>query len=131
MWTEEVYRIHEMDLAYKPAVNEGIKFYAPESRPVIEQAVQKAIEHGEPFDVELEIITAKGNRRFVNAIGKADSGRRRVYGFFQDITERKKADLLLQDKTNKLESAMNNIKVLSGLLPVCSHCMKIRDDKGS
>jgi PAS domain S-box-containing protein len=91
-WTEEVYRIHEVDFSYKPTVNEGINFYEPASRPIIERAVQRAIEQGEPFDVELEIVTAKGNLRAVHAIGKADLERRRVFGFFQDVTERKRAE---------------------------------------
>ena len=29
-----------------------------------------------------------------------------------------------------LKDALNQIKVLSGLLPICAHCKKIRDDKG-
>ena len=34
-------------------------------------------------------------------------------------------------KTNlELETALNKVKTLSGLLPMCSHCKKIRDDKG-
>ncbi|MCX6906532.1 MAG: PAS domain S-box protein, partial [Verrucomicrobia bacterium] len=91
-WTEEVYRIHEVDLTYQPTVEEGINFYTPASRPIIERAVQRAIEHGEPFDVELEIITAKGNLRQVHAIGKEDLEHRRVFGFFQDISERKRIE---------------------------------------
>ncbi len=31
---------------------------------------------------------------------------------------------------NKLQKAINKIKTLSGLLPICSGCKKIRDDKG-
>ena len=95
-WTEEIYRIHELDLSYQPTVEEGINFYAPTSRPIIEKAVQRAIETGEPFNEELEIITAKGNQRWVHAIGKADLEQRRVYGFFQDITERKQTDKKLR-----------------------------------
>ena len=30
----------------------------------------------------------------------------------------------------KLEDALSKVKVLSGLLPICAHCKKIRDDKG-
>lgn len=30
----------------------------------------------------------------------------------------------------KLETAMDNVKVLSGLLPICSSCKNIRDDEG-
>ena len=39
-WTEEVYRIHEVDPATTPTVAEAIQFYAPEARPVITAAVQ-------------------------------------------------------------------------------------------
>ncbi len=91
-WTEEVYHIHELDLTYDPTVEKGINFYTPASRPNIEWAVKGAIERGEPFDLELEITTAKGNHRSVKIIGKADLEHHRVYGFFQDITERKQAE---------------------------------------
>ena len=70
-WTEEVYHIHEVGLDYDSDVEKGISFYSPESKPVIEAAVQRAIEHGEPFDLELQFITAKGNHRWVHSIGKA------------------------------------------------------------
>ena len=54
IWTEEVFRIHEVEQPYRLNIEQGINFYTPESRPVIEQAVQRAIEYGEPFDVEME-----------------------------------------------------------------------------
>ena len=91
-WTEEMYHIHETDLTYNPTVKKGINFYTPASRPIIERAVKDIVERGEPFDLELEITTAKGNRRSVKAIGKADFKHHRIYGFFQDITERRQAE---------------------------------------
>lgn len=91
-WTNEVYAIHEVDLSFDPDVENGINFYTPASRPIIEQAVQRAIERGESFNLELEIITAKGNLRSVHAIGHADMEHRRVFGFFQDISERKNVE---------------------------------------
>lgn len=36
----------------------------------------------------------------------------------------------LANANRKLQEALDNIKVLSGLVPICSHCKKIRDDKG-
>jgi len=90
--TEEVARIHELEPGYKFDIKKDISFYTPESRPLIEQAIRRAIETGENFDLELEIITAKGNTRAVHTSGKADPVRRKVYGFFQDITERKLAE---------------------------------------
>lgn len=91
-WTEETYNIHELPYDYDTTVENGINFYTPESLPVIQNAVKLAIEKGEPFDLELEIITAKGNLKCVHTIGKVDSIGRRIIGFFQDITERKKAE---------------------------------------
>jgi len=37
---------------------------------------------------------------------------------------------LFQFTFNKLQNAHNEIKTLSGLLPICASCKKIRDDKG-
>ena len=91
-WTDEVYRIHEIAIEPNPSVVAGINYYTNASRPIIEKAVQRAIEHGEDFDLDLEIVTAKGNTRAVHTIGRADLENRRVYGFFQDITERKHAE---------------------------------------
>jgi PAS domain S-box-containing protein len=100
-WTEEVYRIHEVDFNFNPNVDKGIDFYSPESRPIVEEAVKRVIESGEPFDLELEIITAKGNLKKVHAMGKADFENRRIYGFFQDITERKLAEESLKNSESE------------------------------
>jgi PAS domain S-box-containing protein len=108
-WTDEVYRIHEVDFDFDPNVNKGINFYTPESRPIVEKAVEKAIRFGEPFDLELEIITAKGNLRAVHTIGNADLENRRVYGFFQDITERKKLKEKIREKDQEFRKLSANV----------------------
>lgn len=36
----------------------------------------------------------------------------------------------LEIKNNKLQKALNEVKTLSGFLPICASCKKIRDDKG-
>ena len=95
VWSEEVFNIHEVSLDFEPNLNNAIDFYAPEAKPVITQAVQRAIDHGEPFDLELSLITAKGNRIWVHAIGqlqRRDGKTIKVFGTFQDITERKRAE---------------------------------------
>ncbi|OIP16333.1 MAG: hypothetical protein AUK51_10945 [Comamonadaceae bacterium CG2_30_59_20] len=104
-WTPEVYAIHEVDASFDPTVEVGINFYTPASRPIIERAVQRAVAQGEPFDLELEITTAKGNLRNVHAIGKVDQARRRVHGFFQDITEQKRVELALSESEERLRLA--------------------------
>ena len=95
-WTDEVYRIHEVDSAtFHPTVSLGIDFYTKESRPLIQEAVDRAIKTGEKFDLELEIITAKGNRRLVRAMGAGNRVGGKIVtvsGVFQDITDRKRAE---------------------------------------
>lgn len=49
----------------------------------------------------------------------------------QDITEAKKLEREREDLILSLEEARKNIKILSGLLPICASCKKIRNDRGS
>lgn len=102
-WTKEMYNIHEVDLSFVPSVDQRVNFYTPESLPAVDNAVKNAIEKGDSYEVDSEIITAKGNRRSVKAIGNADLANRRILGFFQDITERKQdeAELVLKNEQLK------------------------------
>ncbi len=54
----------------------------------------------------------------------------KVYGTHTDVTLRKEAELENQRLLNELEKALKEVKVLNGLIPICSKCKKIRDDKG-
>lgn len=51
-------------------------------------------------------------------------------GVILDITRRKLAEEEKDDLFKKLQKAAADVKTLSGLLPICSSCKKIRDDKG-
>lgn len=54
----------------------------------------------------------------------------RVTGTHADITRRKEAELENQRLTDELKKALDNVNVLSGLLPICSSCKNVRDDNG-
>jgi len=47
-----------------------------------------------------------------------------------ELTERKKGEEEKEQLINELKYAFANIKTLSEMLPICSYCKKIRDDKG-
>ncbi len=47
-----------------------------------------------------------------------------------DVTERRKAQDALRQERDKLRAAISEINTLSGLVPICSNCKKIRDDQG-
>lgn len=51
-------------------------------------------------------------------------------GIIRDITERKRAEGEREKLIRELQQALKNVKALSGLLPICASCKKIRDDEG-
>jgi hypothetical protein len=44
--------------------------------------------------------------------------------------QKEQANLNLEQTNAQLQEALDNVKALSGLLPICAHCKKIRDDQG-
>lgn len=102
-WSDEVYRIHEAPPGYTPTVATGIESYAPEFRAALEAAFRACVQDGRPFDLELQIVTLRGNRRWVRAIGEAVRGQAgqviRVDGAFQDIERQ------VTDRTAAAQSA--------------------------
>ena len=53
-----------------------------------------------------------------------------MVGIHQDITSRKQSEAEREKLIEGLEKALSEVKTLSGLLPICATCKKIRDDKG-
>lgn len=53
-----------------------------------------------------------------------------VSTILRDITERRRMEQERQNLIEKLQNTLAKVKQLSGLLPICAHCKRIRDDKG-
>ena len=107
-WTDEVYRIYGLDPASDPPdVPNAIAAYDPHSAAIIEAAFARLVADGEPYDLELGLVRADGERIWVRTIGRAaieDDGRIvRVGGHIADITERKRAEEELAETTGLLE----------------------------
>ena len=104
-WTEQTYTLHDLEPgAYVPTLETAIQFYAPEWRPIITLAVQEAIESGRSFDLELELITAKGRRIWIHTTGQPvqrEGKVVKVLGAIQDITAQKRADEALQQSESE------------------------------
>jgi PAS domain S-box-containing protein len=106
-WSDETYRIHEVE-EHKPiTVEEAIQFYAPEAQAIIANAVEQAIKEGKSYDLELPLITAKGTPKWVHTIGYPEFKEGKavhLYGVFQDITERKEFLAMLERNRELLQT---------------------------
>ena len=106
-WTAEVYRIHELPAAYEPTVDDGIDFYHPRERATIADAFERLQTTGEGYDLELRIVTATDEVRWVRTLGAPwyddDGDLLGARGAFQDITDRKERERALQRTNARLE----------------------------
>jgi PAS domain S-box-containing protein len=74
---------------------------------------------GSVFDVEVHSVPLVVGGEMVGG-----------YAIYQDITERRRAEAEREKLLRELQEALANLKTLSGLLPICASCKKIRDDQG-
>jgi PAS domain S-box-containing protein len=94
-WSAVTKAIHEVPEDYTPEYDQAISFYHGEHQQTILDAVNSATGEGKAIDVEVQIITDQGNTRWVRSIGKPEFENGhcvRLYGTFQDIDDKKKAE---------------------------------------
>jgi len=112
-WSEEVARIHEEDAGYQPTLEQGLNYYAPEFQPRIRSVFQACIEQGQPYDEELQVISAGGHRIWVRVIGEPvyddDDQIIGAHGAFMNIDSGKR---LARRLTTTLESIADGFFML-------------------
>lgn len=95
-WSTITKQVHGFEEDYEPDVESTIELFKEgRNRDAFRLAAENAIEREKPFDVELEIISGKGDERWVRAIGEPEfeNGQCvRFYGISQNISARKQAE---------------------------------------
>jgi len=105
-WSDEVYRIHEVESGIPIKVEDGIKFYREDFRPVIQNAIDNAVENKSSWDEECILLTKSGKEIWVRAIGHPvfeDGQLTGLRGLFMDIDETKRKTLELDETNEKLQ----------------------------
>jgi PAS domain S-box-containing protein len=106
-----------------------------ENTQKVYQAFNRVYATGEPYrSFDWEILRKDGTKRFVESsvslLRNLKGERIGFRGIVRDITERKVAEEEREKLIHEIQDALAQIKKLSGLLPICASCKKIRDDKG-
>jgi len=107
-WTKQATDILELPADYD--LNDGKSLYDyahPDDLPALENVVDRCTEGGVPFDKELRIVTAKGQIRWVRAIGQPRFSSGKVYylfGSLQDITTQKSVEDIILQKQSELQA---------------------------
>ncbi|MCR4287384.1 MAG: PAS domain-containing protein [Deltaproteobacteria bacterium] len=128
-WSDESYRIFGVPIGAPSNYEKFLEIVHPDDRGYVDKKWKAAIE-GEPYDIEHRILVnnevkwvrEKAELKFDDK-GMAIAG----VGVTQDITTQKLAEEALKMAHGELEK---RVEVLSGLIPICARCKKIRDDKG-
>ncbi|MEB2778473.1 PAS domain S-box protein [Algoriphagus sp. D3-2-R+10] len=110
-WTPMTKTIHEVPVDFEPELSTAINFYKEgENRAKISTALENAMRTGEGWNLELQLITAKGNELWVRAIGKIEFEEGtcvRIFGTFQDIDASKRAQIDLEQTKKVLDDVFN------------------------
>jgi len=115
------------------ATRDFLDIMASEDRKTVLKDYNTLLEGGHaPNPHTVRIRGADGEQRFVEIASSLIQYRNRpaVLAIMRDMTKRKQAEEALLRERDKLQAALAKIKTLSGMLPICAHCKKIRDDKG-
>lgn len=83
---------------------------------------------------ENPVLTKDGQERIIawrNSLLKSPEGKViEILSSGEDITDRKRTEEERERLLRGLQDALSQVRALRGMLPICSACKKVRDDKG-
>jgi len=117
--TAQAYRIHDVSPVMQPTFEGFISLYGPAEQAHMRQGLSEVMSQGSSYDHELPLTTRRGRQVWVRLLGRpqlVDGKVVTIHGVVQDITERKRAEALLQttsaelaQKTQTLQDTLETI----------------------
>jgi PAS domain S-box-containing protein len=133
--TETLDDILGIDPDYRKNAAGWLSIIHPDDRQKVVKHLKLVFSGKRPFDMEYRVRrVSDGKVCWLHGRGELildqDSQPVSLLGTIQDINSRKQAEVEKELLIDELQRAMAEVKTLSGFLPICSGCKKIRDDKG-
>jgi len=122
-WTDQVYRIHDMNPGDFSSIDEAIQLslecYHPDDRAAVMESFKKCVELGQPYDQEFPFTTTKGRKIWIRTIASpvVENGKIvKVVGYLMDISDQKRGEqekLLLERQVQHAQK-LESLGVLAG-----------------
>ncbi|WP_226021931.1 PAS domain S-box protein [Halomicrobium salinisoli] len=113
-WTDHIFELLEVDSDEEPPLDEALDMYHEEDQPVVENAVENALDSGDSFDVEARIRTDSDEIRWLRLQGTPETNDGEIISFrgtAQDITEHKERERELERNNEQLETLFEVLPV--------------------
>ena len=112
-YSDELCAMHDLPAKTPVSLKQALNHYAPECRPAINAAVENCAQYGTPYDLELDLVTAKGRRISVRTIGQAVRNASGeivgTQGAVQDISEQVAEEAARRSEAMRFHIALDNI----------------------
>ncbi|MCV2353517.1 PAS-domain containing protein [Paucibacter sp. B2R-40] len=110
-WSPQTYRLHDLDphTHQEPITQEhALSYFSAPDRALLQEAMCRAVDASEAWDLNLRLQTAKGRILSVRSVGEAvfdDGGAMRLVGTYQDMTQQR----LLEAETKRSHAVLRNV----------------------
>jgi len=104
-WSQETYRIFELDPAREPTLEFVFDRIHPEDRAMVQQLLDRVVNDRTDFDFEHRLLMPNGSVKYVRVAGRPSQGNSGGFEFMgpvSDITERKLGEQALQKAQSEL-----------------------------
>ncbi|MCP4485809.1 MAG: PAS domain-containing protein [Gammaproteobacteria bacterium] len=120
-WSDEIYRIFgRRPQEFAATYEKFLTILHPEDHEMVQKSVEVALNGKAEYNLDFRYLKPDGEIGWVHSRGEVSrDDQKKPFRFFGtqiDITSRKKRE--------------DEIRILRGILPICSFCKNIRNDKG-
>ena len=133
--SDELGEMLETPLDYLTSWDDFIQFVHPSESTAVNEALHLSTTQRLDFEIEHRLVLRGGGVKFVKHYCKSfftPNGKiMSSIGHIQDITARKKEEQEKKMLIQELQTTLEEMKTLKGIIPICMYCKGIRDDKGA